>query len=790
MTSPANIFACLVHEKQECIIDLIRNLRHLDPDSPILLYNGGSDSSLLDFKFPFEQYGVVLHPNPRPVAWGHLHPFALDCMRFALDSLSFQTLTIVDSDQLAIRPGYSDRIHEFLHHQSAVGALTNSPVRQPPQTRVSPARFAHQEIDLWRPFLRRFPAGEAKFVHWSFWPATVFTNDAARDITRFFAQDAMLQDIMAKTKIWASEEVILPTLVALLGYRILKGPFSYDYVQFRRPYTLRQLEAAHARHDVFWVHPVPRTYDHPLRNHLRMRFGNYEQCREEGTMLCKSQSASGMLLTWPILTGMKHIEGWLAEDEADLLIAATSLALARFDASHALLEIGSYCGRSTFVIASVIKALHPETKLFAIDPHDGKVGALDQGIQHLQPTLEKLRNNLASAGLTNLVTVITARSWEVAWNKPASFLFIDGLHDYASVAQDFYHFEPWLVQGAFIAFHDYADYYPGVKTFVNELLRTGRYEMVHCTGSMMVVRKIESTVTPEPEEHIKSAQPRPRTAQRRGRALESAATTGPLVSCIMPTCDRPALVAQSIQYFLRQDYPHRELIIADDGRESLEGQVPRDARIRYLRLSGRHSIGCKRNLACESSRGTLIAHWDDDDWNADWRLSYQVSALSQAAERSVCGLSTLLYYDPARSQGWRYKFPVDQRPWVAGPTLCYRKEVWRGHPFANVSDGEDTRFIWELSGATILPLDNHDFYVATVHRRNSSPKRTYDRWWRPASVVEIRAIMGADFAFYEDWEEILASLGELPPSVPARDAAVRRAPGSAYRFARTRGCVR
>ena len=598
----------------------------------------------------------------------------------------------------------------------------------------------------------------------------------------------MLQEIMAKTRIWASEEVILPTLVALLEYRILKGPFSYDYVQFRRQYSLSQLEAAQARNDVFWVHPVPRAYDHPLRNHLRTRFGNYEQYRQEGTMLSKPQPASGMLLTWPILTGMKQIEGWLGEDEADLLIATTSLVLNRFDTSHALVEIGSYCGRSTFVIASVLKALGSETKLFAIDPHDGKVGALDQGIQQLSPTLEKLRNNLASAGLVNLVTVITARSFDVTWNTPTSFLFVDGLHDYASVAQDFYHFEPWLVQGAYIAFHDYADYYPGVKTFVNELLRTGSYEMVHCAGSMVVVRKINGPTAPEPEEHTKSAQPSPRArpVQRR-RAQENAAATAPLISCIMPTCDRLALVAQSIRYFLRQDYPHRELIIVDDGTEPAERLIPQDERIRYLRLDERQTIGYKRNLACECSRGTLIAHWDDDDWSADWRLSYQANALSEETERSVCGLSTLLYYDPIRSQGWRYKFPVEQRPWVAGCTLCYRKEVWRSHPFANISDGEDTRFIWDLPGAAILPLANQDFYVATLHSRNSSPKRTRDRWWRPASISEIRTIIGADFAFYENFAEILPSQRQLSPAVADGRTAMHYAPRASHRYARRRG---
>ncbi len=100
----------------------------------------------------------------------------------------------------------------------------------------------------------------------------------------------------------------------------------------------------------------------------------------------KLQPDTGLLLTWPILNRMKQIEGWLAEDEADLLIAATALALTRISDAEAVVEVGSYCGRSTCVIGSVAKAVRPSAKVYAVDPHDGRVGALDQGIKTMAPT--------------------------------------------------------------------------------------------------------------------------------------------------------------------------------------------------------------------------------------------------------------------------------------------------------------------------------------------------------------------------------------------------------------------
>jgi glycosyltransferase involved in cell wall biosynthesis len=47
----------------------------------------------------------------------------------------------------------------------------------------------------------------------------------------------------------------------------------------------------------------------------------------------------------------------------------------------------------------------------------------------------------------------------------------------------------------------------------------------------------------------------------------------PLASCIMPTYNRRHFVPQAIKYFLRQDYPHKELIILDDGTDKIRDLV-------------------------------------------------------------------------------------------------------------------------------------------------------------------------------------------------------------------------
>jgi glycosyltransferase involved in cell wall biosynthesis len=762
MSAFRNIFACLVHESRECVIDLVRNLSYLDPSSLILLYNGGKDTRLLDQSFPFERYGVVLHPRPRQLAWGKLHDFALDCMKFALDNYPFDTLTIVDSDQLAARADYSDYLAQFLVDESDIGLLGNSPGPQPPNTQVGPAAAAFREIDLWRPFLRRFRGGEQKFVHWTFWPSTVFTADAARDLIELFAKDRQLKDLMRRTRIWATEEVIFPTLVALLGYRVAANPCSYEYVRYRQPCTVRELETALARPDVYWIHPVPRQYGDILRQHIRTRFNHYAKVPTGAERVeAETSGNSRLLLSWPILTRMNKIKGWLEEDEADLLIATTSHVLSELPKPHAIVEVGSYCGRSTVVLGSVVKAISAEASVYAIDPHQGKVGAMDHGVKAGSPTLGIFKRNIVEAGLTSVVQVIQKQSFDVHWDKPISLLLIDGLHDYTNVAQDFFHFEPWIVPGGYIAFHDYADYYPGVKAFVNELLSTGKYQKVLCVRSMMVVQRLAEWKRPD---HIVLQEPLERVPMEVPPAVASKADAGsdtaviasdemPMVSCIMPTYNRLLFVSQAIQYFLRQDYRNRELIIVDDGDDSVADLVPDDSRIRYVRLDRKCPVGTKRNLACKEAHGEIIVHWDDDDWMAYWRIGYQVARLLKA-RADLCGLDRVLFFAPGLGQSWQYAYPSKKTPLLAGGSLCYTKRLWKDSPFPEIDLGEDARFVWNDRPKRTVTLEDNTFYVALIHPGNTNPRNTTDKRWYHYPIDKIQDITGEDWTFYTNlWED-------------------------------------
>ena len=223
---------------------------------------------------------------------------------------------------------------------------------------------------------------------------------------------------------------------------------------------------------------------------------------------------------------------------------------------------------------------------------------------------------------------------------------------------------------------------------------------------------------------------------------------GPLVSCIMPTHDRRRFVPFALEYFRRQDHPRTELIVLDDGRDDVADLVEPGGNVHYVRLERRRSLGAKRNLACERASGDVIVHWDDDDWSAPWRISYQVAELLRRGA-DICGLRSLLFYDERDGAAWRYSYPDRaSRPWVAGGTLCYTKAYWARHPFPDIRVGEDTRFVWSSRSSSVLPLEDDRFYVALIHPGSTSRKRTVGERWRPVDGDVVTGLLGDDAARY------------------------------------------
>ena len=193
---------------------------------------------------------------------------------------------------------------------------------------------------------------------------------------------------------------------------------------------------------------------------------------------------------------MDETEGWFTRDEGRLLIMGTVLAFCEQPA-HSIVELGSYLGRSSVVLGRVVEEISKGTTVHAIDPHEGDLTEPGDVAASEEPAYERFLENIRRAALEHVVEPIRRRSFDVQWNQPISLLLVDALHDYENVSRDFLHFEEWLLPGSVVAFHDYGETYPGVQRFVDEILQSGRYEIVARIDILILLKKVGDPDAPQ-----------------------------------------------------------------------------------------------------------------------------------------------------------------------------------------------------------------------------------------------------------------------------------------------------
>jgi glycosyltransferase involved in cell wall biosynthesis len=242
------------------------------------------------------------------------------------------------------------------------------------------------------------------------------------------------------------------------------------------------------------------------------------------------------------------------------------------------------------------------------------------------------------------------------------------------------------------------------------------------------------------------------------RTLE---TSWPLVSCIMPTYERRRYIPQALQSFLQQDYPNRELIIVDDGKDTIGDLVERLPNVRYLHVA-RTSIGAKRNLACKHAAGEIIAHWDDDDWYSPDRLRYQVMPIL-AGKADLTGLENAFVLALPRGEFWTTAPALHQRLFVGnvhGGTLVYRKDLWtQGLRYPEINLAEDAALLVRATrkGKRLVRLSNPGVFVYVRHGRNAWQQFAPGTFIDPKGWQRITAPLDFPIAVLEFYKQ--ASVG-------------------------------
>lgn len=190
-----------------------------------------------------------------------------------------------------------------------------------------------------------------------------------------------------------------------------------------------------------------------------------------------------------LIDQIENIEGWFTPGEAEALAAAGLLALA--SSRGAWVEVGSWKGRTTVLLATLLRELRPEQILWAIDPHEGVLPTPGTDGQWQGPTSWPVYlANLQRHGVAGNVATIRKAAEAVNWTEPIALLFIDSLHDYTNTSAHFGVFAPSLEPGAIVAFHDCNPTdWPGVVRVVAELESAG-YERLWMVDTLAVLRKL------------------------------------------------------------------------------------------------------------------------------------------------------------------------------------------------------------------------------------------------------------------------------------------------------------
>jgi predicted O-methyltransferase YrrM len=181
------------------------------------------------------------------------------------------------------------------------------------------------------------------------------------------------------------------------------------------------------------------------------------------------------------------VEGWLTDDQADLLRQSAQV----LRAGEQIVEIGSFRGRSTIVLAS---SAADGVAITAIDPHAGT----DRGPQEIsgkeveaEDDSQRFVANLEAAGVRERVHYL--REWSQAaladLDGPVELLYIDGAHRYGPARADLVRWGERVAPGGTLLIHDSFSSVGVTAAILTALTFSSHWRYVGRSGSMTEYRR-------------------------------------------------------------------------------------------------------------------------------------------------------------------------------------------------------------------------------------------------------------------------------------------------------------
>jgi cephalosporin hydroxylase len=195
-----------------------------------------------------------------------------------------------------------------------------------------------------------------------------------------------------------------------------------------------------------------------------------------------------------------HVKGFLDAEEGNELHNRAR----EVDALGPILEIGSYCGKSTVYLGSAAKA--SGNTVFAVDHHRGSEehqigeGYFDESLfdssRQKVDTFQHFRDTISAAKLEDTVVPIVAPTLVASkhWRTPLGMVFIDGGHSMEAALADYRSWTPHIVKNGYLLIHDiFPDPKDGGRPpfeIYQLALASGQFELVKMVKTLGVLRRL------------------------------------------------------------------------------------------------------------------------------------------------------------------------------------------------------------------------------------------------------------------------------------------------------------
>jgi len=197
----------------------------------------------------------------------------------------------------------------------------------------------------------------------------------------------------------------------------------------------------------------------------------------------------------------------------------------------------------------------------------------------------------------------------------------------------------------------------------------------------------------------------------------------PFVSVCTPTFNRRPFINAMIMCFNNQDYPQdrMEWIIIDDGTDPIEDLVASHPRVKYFKYDTKMTLGKKRNLLHEKSRGEILVYMDDDDYYPPQRVSHAVHMLVTHPDALCAGSSEIYIY--FKHIGQMKKFgPYGPNHATAG-TFAFKRKLLKHHRYNDDACLAEERAFLKDYTVPFVQLDPMKVILVFSHEHNTFDKR-------------------------------------------------------------------